>query len=165
MVSIALLVPMFVYAQRGRLAWPKTEGVYISTSSENTPQFARSLTGYRQTGNVDYWDHPFPFALHGSIRVFSGNDWDGLPDFPHTMNHCSDGVFMIRWRSASPEVRVASRLSGLEIAGRGPKAGSFGYMYGTNCEEPVFKFAGSSKGNQSTLGDIYYELKFWRAAP
>ena len=37
--------------------------------------------------------------------------------------------------------------------------GSFGYMAGSNCE-PMFKFAGTINGNQSTLVDVYYEVKF-----
>jgi hypothetical protein len=45
------------------------------------------------------------------------------------------------------------------------KTGSFGYMFGTNCEQPLFKFASTVKGNKSNLVDIYYELKFWQAAP
>jgi hypothetical protein len=38
-------------------------------------------------------------------------------------------------------------------------------MSGSNCEQPMFKFAGTVKGNKSTLVDIFYELKFWQAAP
>jgi hypothetical protein len=35
----------------------------------------------------------------------------------------------------------------------------YGYMYGTNCDQPLFKVT------ESTLVDVYYELKFWQAAP
>jgi len=45
------------------------------------------------------------------------------------------------------------------------KIGSFGYMSGTNCEQPMFKFSGAVNGDKSTLVDVYYELKFWQAAP
>ena len=80
------------------------------------------------------------------------------------MNHCSDGVFMIRWRSANPNVRTATNIGySTDVLSGTAKTGAFGYMYGTNCEEPLFKFA--SAGDSSTLEDIYYELKFWRAAP
>lgn len=36
-------------------------------------------------------------------------------------------------------------------------------LSGTNCDQPMFKFADSRNGD--TLVDIYYELKFWQAAP
>jgi len=29
----------------------------------------------------------------------------------------------------------------------------------------MFRFAGAADGNKSTLVDVYYELKFWQAAP
>lgn len=76
-------------------------------------------------------------------------------------------MFMIRWRSANPEVVIASTLGySSEYANKGaikitPKIGSFGYMLGTNCEQPLFKFSAPRNGNESNLVDIYYELKFW----
>ena len=78
---------------------------------------------------------------------------------------------MLRWRSANPDVRIASVLSGSGdgqpylAPGRNPKTGSFGYMYASNCEEPMFKFVNAVNDNTSNLVDIYYEVKFWRAAP
>ena len=54
-----------------------------------------------------------------------------------------------RWTEARISGRVIENLHGHHIA--------------PNCEEPLFKFA--STGDSSTLEDIYYELKFWRAAP
>ena len=82
------------------------------------------------------------------------------------MNHCSDGVFMLRWRSANPDVLIATAL-GYHYSGVifDTKTGTFGYMQGHNCEEPLFKFAGTLNGNIANLVDIYYELKFWQAAP
>jgi hypothetical protein len=81
------------------------------------------------------------------------------------MNGCSAGVFMIRWRSANPEIRVQSsvRYSGNTAAA--VKTGSFGYMTGSNCEQPMFSFGDTTSANGSNLVDIYYELKFWQAAP
>ena len=75
---------------------------------------------------------------------------------------------MIRWRSGSRDIRVASTLGYYDLTvgpGVKPKVGSFGYMYGTNCEQPMFKLSGASDGNDSKLADVYYELKFWQAAP
>jgi hypothetical protein len=152
------------HLETSRPSWPNNQGVYISTSSENIPHFPRALSGYRAAGDKDYWDRPF--AINGSIRIGEGNGWEPIPDFPLTMNHCSDGVFMIRWRSANPDVLVATAI-GYHYSGEiyATETGTFGFMQGTNCEEPMFKFAGTLNGNQSNLVDVYYELKFWQAAP
>ncbi len=82
------------------------------------------------------------------------------------MNGCSAGVFMIRWRLSDSEVRVQSsvRFSNEDTRAT-TKTGLFGYMSGSNCEQPMFKFASTVNGNESTLVDVYYELKFWQAAP
>jgi|SRR5882724_3441521 len=165
-LTIFLLFDAFsVQSQRrtNRVGWPKTKGFYVANSSETIPLFPRTLNGYRLLGNNrSYWDKPF--NLKGSTRVFEGNGWEPLPNFPLTMNHCSDGVFMIRWRSANPKVRIATAL-GYHYTGviYASKTGTFGYMQGTNCEEPLFKFA--SGNDTSTLVDIYYDLQFWQAAP
>lgn len=153
-----------VAPQEIRPSWPENHGVYISTSSETIPLFPNSLRGFRAADNKDYWDKPFD--TKGSMRISEGNDWEPIWNFPLTMNHCSDGVFMIRWRSANPAVLIAS-ATGYHYSGivYNEKTGTFGYMQGTNCEEPMFKFAGTINGNTSNLVDIYYELKFWQAAP
>jgi hypothetical protein len=146
------------------LSWPENQGVYIATSSATIPPFPSALVGYRDGGDKDYWGRPF--STKGSIRIFEGNDWEPIPDFPLTMNHCSDGVFMIRWRSANPDVLIATAI-GYHYSGviYDTQAGTFGYMQGTNCEEPMFKFAGAHNETTANLVDIYYELKFWQAAP
>ena len=72
---------------------------------------------------------------------------------------------MIRWRLSDPNVRVQSSVRFTKDTSATMKTGSFGYMSGTNCEQPMFKFAGTVNGNKSTLVDVYYELKFWQAAP
>jgi hypothetical protein len=53
------------------------------------------------------------------------------------------------------------------VASRGDiKTGGFGYMSGTNCEQPMFNFGNERKrSNGATLTDVHYELKFWQAAP
>jgi hypothetical protein len=115
--------------------------------------------------NKDYWDERFKSL--GSLRLFKGNDWeeifDGSNRFPHTMNQCSDGVFMLRWRVASPSVQISVAIANNTEVISNFKTGSYGYAYGTNCEEPFFKFTKSS--DRSTLSDIYYEIKFWKAVP
>lgn len=147
--------------------WPKNRGVYIATASETIPLFSRALSGYRPAEeNKDFWNHSF--ACKGVVRIFEGNGWTGIPNFPATMNGCSSGVFMIRWRSASRDIRIESTLGYYDLT-VGPavkqKVGTFGYMYGTNCDQPMFKFSHAPNADDSTLTDVYYELKFWQAAP
>jgi serine/threonine protein kinase len=149
-----------------RPTWPKEiarnqEGVYIATSSEAIPLFPRALSGYQSEDNKDFWNKSFPGK--GSIRLFEGGDWQGIPNFPNTMNGCASGVFMIRWRSADPDVRVQSSVRYSSAVSGPMKAGILGYMSGSNCVQPMFKFADTLDGN--TLVDVYYELKFWQAAP
>jgi hypothetical protein len=84
------------------------------------------------------------------------------------MNGCSHGVFMIRWRSADPNIRVHSVAthSTANASRSEAKTGIFGYMSGTNCDQPLFKFADTLYRVQGTLlVDLFYELKFWQAAP
>lgn len=144
--------------------WPEEQGVYIANSSETIPPFPPALSGYRSEDNKDFWGNTF--AFRGTLRIFDSDGWAGIPDFPTTQNNCSAGVFMIRWRSAHESVPIAS------IVGYSPdvtygeaKIGSFGYMYGNNCEQPLFRFADAPNRGETNLVDIYYELRFWQAAP
>jgi hypothetical protein len=144
-------------------SWPKDRGEYVVTSSESIPAFPGTLSGYRTENDKDFWDKPF--RSRGTVRIFQGNEWQGLSKFPNTMNGCSSGVFMIRWRTSNPNVQVQSSVRYSKDTSGTTKAGSFGYMSGTNCEQPMFKIEGTRNGDKSTLVDVYYELKFWQAAP
>ncbi|MGB7471373.1 MAG: hypothetical protein WBW58_18540, partial [Candidatus Acidiferrum sp.] len=122
------------------------------------------LSGYRSEDNKDFWNKPFP--VKGSIRVFEGRGWKGIPSFPCTMNGCSAGVFMIRWRSADSRTRIQSslRFYNAVATGADEKVGIFGYMSGSNCEQPMFRFEDTDHIG-ANLVDVFYELKFWQAAP
>jgi hypothetical protein len=163
---LAVFSPLAAKGQRNttRPPWPRNKGEYIAASSEGIPLFPSTLSGYRSEGEKDFWNKTFP--SRGSLRIFQGNDWLGIHNFPNTMNGCSAGVFMIRWRLSDPEVRVQSsvRYSSKDESAT-TKTGTFGYMSGSNCEQPMFKFDSTVRGNKSTLVDVYYELKFWQAAP
>lgn len=146
--------------------WPKRQGVYIAKSSAAIPAFPRKISEFRFAGaNRDFWGKHYD--TEGSTRIFEGNDWEELYEFPNTMNHCTTGVWMLRWRSANPAVKISTRIANNNYdQGMTPwKTGTYGYMYGTNCEQPYFKFASVARGNGSNLVDIYYEIKFWKAAP
>ncbi len=164
--TLVVIASISVFGQ-GR--WTKNGGVNIAKSSAEIPAFPRLLSGYRSAGtNKDFWGNEFEWS--GSIRV--GSDWTEIPDFPNTMNKCSAGVFMIHWRTGY-DISVKSSLAwmpeneqGVNLADNSDaKTGKFGYMYGTNCEQPLFKVAEKSQNGLSTVVDIYYELKFWKAAP
>jgi hypothetical protein len=147
-----------------RPKWPQQKGVYISTANEATPLFPRELSGYRSEDGKDFWNKPFP--VRGTIRIFQGKGWQGISKFPSTMNGCSSGVFMIRWRSSDPGVHVQSSTGNTSaVASQGAQTGAFGYMSATNCEQPMFNFGDKPAQDGNTLVDIYYELKFWQAAP
>jgi hypothetical protein len=47
---------------------------------EAIPDFPSTMSGYRSQDNKDFWNKPFP--VRGSIRLFEGNDWQGIPKFP-----------------------------------------------------------------------------------
>jgi len=81
---------------------------------------------------------------------------------------------MFSWRFygslevADPNIRVYSVVAhSASVASRSEaKTGIFGYMSGTNCEQPMFKFADALYRTRGTLlVDLFYELKFWQAAP
>lgn len=162
---LILLVGTMVHAQ----AWPKKLGAFTSISGKAIPAFPKTLREFRFSGRKkDYFGDAFEST--GTVRVFEGNEWetiyDGATEFPHTMNSCGKGEFMVRWRSANPQVKVLSAVGYLtdNITFKA-KAANYGYLYGTNCQMPLFKFANAVGGNESTLVDIYYEVKFWEAAP
>jgi len=146
--------------------WPKDFGAYIAMSSEEIPLFPSTLSGFRSENGKDFWGKPF--STTGSIRIGQSDDWEGIWKFPNTMNGCSHGVFMIRWRSADSNIRVHSVVAySAAVASRSEaQTGIFGYMSGTNCDQPMFKFADALyRIRGSLLVDLFYELKFWQAAP
>jgi hypothetical protein len=160
---------------QSKASWPDARGAYAAKSSEDIPAFPTVLTGYRSEDGKDFWGKEYP--VKGTLRVFQHRSWDAIyPPFPATMNHCSSGAFMIRWRSSSPDVLVRSALgpyttenipnvTKLIAQGAAKSPASFGYMYGTNCDQPMFAFDRDLKGDGTNLVDIYYEVKFWEAAP
>ena len=166
-IGFATLLAVNAVGQRSpaRPTWPQRAGAYIAASSEAIPAFPRNLSSFRSEDGKDFWGRPF--SVIGTMRVFQGNGWLGIPNFPNTMNGCSSGFFMIRWRSDSPDTPVQSSVRySAAVAGRGEvKSGSFGYMSGTNCEQPMFNFGEARNRNGATLVDVHYELKFWQSAP
>ena len=157
----------YAIAQESRGAkWPKKDGAFSAKSSETIPSFPTRSSGYRSESGKDFWANPF--RTRSTLRVFEGSGWSQISEFPKTMNGCSAGRFMLRWRSANPDVLVDSAtgyFGDVRVINSLARSANYGYMQGTNCEEPLFRFGKALKRNQSTLVDIYYEIKFWQAAP
>jgi hypothetical protein len=143
--------------------WPTKEGAYTADSSETIPQFPAKLSGYKSEDGKDFWGNKF--ATSDSIRLVQGKRWEVIPDFPLTMNHCGEGMFMMRWRSAVQDVEIKSTLGDSTQGPSATKLSNFGYMFGNNCDQPMFMYSSAKKGDEVTLVDVYYELKFWQAAP
>ena len=144
--------------------WPTQEGVYVVDSSETIPPFPATLSGYKSDDGKDYWGDPTKTS--SSIRVFEGGDWELIPNFPLAGNHCGEGMFMLRWRSGNPHIEIKSTLGpSPQQTSTDTKLGSFGYLLGTNCDQPMFRFSAAKNGDESTLADVHYEVKFWYAAP
>ena len=138
-----------------RLSWPKKEGAYIAKSSAAIPAFPRTLSGYRPVDNSN-----------GTLRVFEGQGWQTIYEFPYQQNACDSSAFMIRWRVSNPNVRVVTAIGySTDNPYTRARASSHGFMYGTACEQPMFRYADNVRDDGSNLVDIYYEVKFWRAAP
>jgi hypothetical protein len=147
----------------GRPPWPQTMGEFRATSRDRIPVFPRALSGYVSEKDKDFTGKPYP--LRGNILVADGNDWKGLRHFPTTRNGCSFGVFMLRWRVSDPSIRVYSTIDNPRKSTANVATGTYGYMYGTICDKPRFKFANSTKPNWPNRADVFYELKFWEAKP
>ncbi len=130
--TIILIAVLFLLgaaqSQQTRPTWPKQLGAYVATSSEAIPLFPSTWSGFRSEEGKDFWGKPF--STKGTIRVFQGTDWEGIPNFPNTMNGCSAGVFMIRWRSAYASDRIqTSAVNNAAVASRfQTRPGVFGYI-------------------------------------
>jgi hypothetical protein len=166
-----------------RPAWPNNRfpespamlpgrGAYVAHSSTGIPAFPTALSGYRSVrGGKDYYGRRYPYT--GELSVHK-HGWTALyPDFPVSgMSHCGIGVFMIRWRADIPNQLIKSSLGPYskslcdsDCGEEAKSASSFGYMHGTACDQPMFKFGADPAHPEVNGARIHYELKFWQAAP
>ena len=147
----------------GRPAWPRNMGEFSAVSRDGIPLFPRTLKGYVSEPGKDIAGKPYP--VRGRIHVADGSEWKGLRHFPKTKNGCSFGVYMLRWRVSDPATRVYSTIDNPRWSNPNVATGAYGYMYGSVCDKPQFKFAKATKPNWPGLADVYYEVKFWEATP
>jgi len=140
---------------------------FAISEQSNIPDFPDTLEGFRHRPGLDFWGEPYKEI--NSVRVFSGEDWTELyPSFPKTMNGCSAGWYMVRWRSQNPDVLIESATGyhgDVRIRESVAPPAIKGIMQGSNCSEPLFKFSRTKNGDSSTLTDVVYEIKFWHEAP
>jgi len=139
--------------------WP-TKGFYppqafAVNSRSNIPRFPSSLPEFYRVPGRDFWNKPV--NERGQVRTFGDGEWQSIHDFPNTMNGCHNGVFLLRWRSSSGPVlsAVGTRFN---ADFKAPKPSSYGYMYGTNCQKPLFQSIRSS-----SINNVMYEVLFFQA--
>lgn len=128
-------------------SWPTELGAYRTSSSAGIPPFPERLEGYKPSGGPE----------SGVMRVFKGQEWKSLPNVEAAHNGCSHSIWMVRWRSANTITVLTTS------EGRDAGESTHGYMLGSRCNQPNFKF-GATDGS-STLVDVFYEIQHWNAAP
>lgn len=106
-----------------------------------------------------------------TVRAFqTGGVIDG---FPVTMNHCTDSMFTVRWRSLAGLIEAATyggdALGPDRVSVQVDRArissstiDTAGLMIMNQCQQPMFFYAGKPPGN---LSDVTIEYVRWSAAP
>ena len=150
-------------SETARPTWPDRMGEFSARSRASIPYFPVALSGYRSEANKVFRGKSY--LTRGSIRVEDGDDWRGLKHFPRARNGCSSGLFMLRWRLSDPAIKVYSTIDNPDKSPAKVATGTYGYMYGSVCDKPQFKFAKATKPNWSKHVDVFYESKFWQATP
>ncbi len=103
----------------------------------------------------------------GQFRAFSDTP-NYIPDFPITMNGCTDRAMRTQWRSLGKPVRVGVVFfrddpeSATPADASGLVEESQGSIDTGGCEQPVFFVSDDAQGN---LVDITYETRIYDAAP
>ena len=99
-----------------------------------------------------------PINERGQVRTFGNGSWQSIDQFPNTMNGCHNGVFMLRWRSANGPVMSAVGWSTRKADFKASNPASYGFMYGTNCQMPLFKSV-----QKSHINNVIYEVFYYQA--
>ena len=138
--------------------------------AKEMPSQPTKIKGWEYKSNQDYWGSAFKGT--GEIRVFDDGKPQSVLDcmsassgciqFPATQNSCSSGIFILRWRSMNPDVQIAATTQFAGLLNKDWKEGTKGYLIGTNCHAPLFKFHSVSNKNGSSLADIRFDVRMWR---
>ncbi len=132
---------------------PRAETV---AARNQIPKFPLALPKFIRVPGRDFWNRPV--NERGQVRTFGNESWQSINEFPNTMNGCHNGVFLLRWRSANGPVLSAVGWSTKKADFKANKPASYGYMYGTNCQMPLFK---SIQNNH--INNVIYEIFFYQA--
>jgi hypothetical protein len=139
--------------------WPTRDfysarAVAVSTRSA-IPQFPASIPEFYRVPGRDFWNNPV--SERGQVRTFGDGEWQSIHQFPNTMNGCNNGVFLLRWRSSNGPVLSAVGTSfSADFKASMPSA--YGYLYGNNCQKPLFKSVRSS-----SINNVMYQIVFFQA--
>jgi hypothetical protein len=124
--------------------------------SQSVPAFPSSISGTSRLG-----------SCRTTVRLFEGDRWSYIPEWRGpSANLCYEHVWAVRWRSANPDVTVrAGAYAVPDITIERAKPGGAGYISGTSCNAPEFKFGSAINGNESNLVDVYVEWRGWTVKP
>ena len=143
------------------LSWPQEIGssaeALTTDSRGEIPSFPASIPGFIREPGLDFWNKPT--NERGQVRTYGDSKWEGIHDFPNTQNGCDNGIFLIRWRATGGPVYSATGHSPTAIHHIAEKPSAFGYMHGSNCQQPLFKGI-----NPNTINNVLYEVIFWKAS-
>ncbi len=144
-------------------AWPKEQGVYTAATAKQIPGFPTKLVGFQPRTGEDYFGETF--ASTGMVTVGEDDDWEFIEDFPYSGIDCIAGVYTLRWQLSDPAVKIQTTIENPGNKPPPPMAtGSFGYMYGSSCTQPRFRFVSSTGKNKANSADVSYEVRFWKTA-
>ena len=124
--------------------------------SGTAPPMPDSLAGFSKSGA----------PVSTMIRVFQGDTGYFVPDFPWSMNGCSQRTFTVRWRALGPAITAGmthTETPPVHITDLAqPTVGLAGSMQGDGCSQPAFFFKAAP---QDTLEDVSVEYQVWNASP
>ena len=135
--------------------------------SEKAPEFPESIPDYVLADSYGY-DY---------VRLFSESSWEvPIKELDPKRNggasmSCQPFYWVIRWRSNNPDVIIKTAI-GLTDYGKFDKlsssktpSGGAGYIEGSSCVVPGFRFDRAINGNRSNLVDLNFEYQIWEYKP
>ncbi|MGA9600483.1 MAG: hypothetical protein WBS22_09570 [Methylocystis sp.] len=132
----------------------------VYAANEDIPPFPEALAGWKQTPpGRDFWGEAAKSS--GVVHVGEGNnEWTHIPEFLPSQNDCDTGIFLVRWKTKDTDAAVDSGLL-FATAVDDVKSGSFGFLGGSNCHEPIFRFKATNNRRTHNNVDIIYEVRFY----
>lgn len=142
----------------GTVPIPKPGNVIVRSYpySQSVPSLPTRISG---TSRLGTW--------RTTLRLFEGDEWAYVDEWRGpSANYCNDYVWAVRWRSANPDVTITAGAYAIPDLTLGKaKPGGAGYISGTSCNAPEFRFGSAINGNQSNLVDVNLEWRVWTVEP